>query len=116
LSVGDCRQGRRDHDNNESKGAQFTHDVHSSLGLGVTTITAGVCSHILQRPTDMATTTRDVCFTPESGHSAARRKPLHTAAIASIASRKFGFASPRSTQSVLAGGYLYFRRVVASSP
>jgi hypothetical protein len=48
LSVGDCRQGRRDHDNNESKGAQFTHDVHSSLGLGVTTITAGVCSRNLQ--------------------------------------------------------------------
>jgi hypothetical protein len=29
---------------------------------------------------------------------------FYTAAIASISSRKFGFASPRSTQSVLAGG------------
>jgi hypothetical protein len=75
LSIGECRQGRRDHDNNESNGAQFTHDVHSSLGLEVTTIAAGVCSHNL-------------------------------AAIASIVSRKFGFAGPRSTQSVLAGGYL----------
>jgi hypothetical protein len=29
LGIGECRQGRRDHDNNESNGAQFTHDVHS---------------------------------------------------------------------------------------
>ena len=29
---------------------------------------------------------------------------LHTAAIASISNRKFGLASPRNTQSVLAGG------------
>jgi hypothetical protein len=44
LSVRECRQGCRDHDNNESNGAQFTHDVHSNLGLGVATIEAVVCS------------------------------------------------------------------------
>jgi hypothetical protein len=47
LSVRECRQGRGDHDNNESNGAQFTHDVHSSLGLGVATIAPGFCSHNL---------------------------------------------------------------------
>src|SRR4029434_1060280 len=34
------------------------------------------------------------------------REAGQTAAMASISSRKFGFASPRSTQSVLAGGSL----------
>jgi hypothetical protein len=27
LSIGNCRQGRRDHNHDESNGAQFTHDV-----------------------------------------------------------------------------------------
>ena len=33
------------------------------------------------------------------------RRNAHTAAIASISNRNFGFASPRKTQSVLAGGW-----------
>ena len=32
LRIGDCRQGCRDHDNNESNGAQFTHDVALQFG------------------------------------------------------------------------------------
>ena len=32
LSIGDCWHGCRDHDNNESNGAQFTHDVALQFG------------------------------------------------------------------------------------